>query len=55
MKKVIAALGIAGSVTGVLAWYEAHSSRPGAEALALQFRKEHAWIGAIAGVLALVA
>jgi hypothetical protein len=54
MKKVIAALGVASSVTGFLAWAEEHNSRPGAEVLAFQFRKEHAWIGAVAGVLVLL-
>jgi hypothetical protein len=54
MKKVIAALGIASSVTGFRAWAEEHSSRPDAEALAFQFKKEHAWIGAVAGVLVLL-
>lgn len=54
MKKIVAALSVAGSVTGFLAWAEEHNSRPGAAALAFQFKKEHAWIGAIAGVLTLV-
>ncbi len=54
MKKVVTALGVASSVTGFLAWAEEHSSRPGAEALAFQFKKEHAWIGAIVGVLVLL-
>lgn len=54
MKKVIAALSVASSVTGFLAWAEEHNSRPGAAALAFQFKKEHAWIGAVAGVLVLV-
>lgn len=54
MKKVLAALSIASSVTGFLAWIEEHNSRPGAKALAVQFKKEHAWIGAFAGVLVLL-
>jgi hypothetical protein len=53
MKKIAIALSVASSVTGFLAWVEAHSRRPGAEALALQFKKEHAWIGAVAGILVL--
>lgn len=54
MKKIISALSIAGSVTGLLAWAEEQSCRPGSATLAFQFKKEHAWIGAIAGVLVLV-
>lgn len=54
MKKIITALSVASSVTGFLAWAEEHNSRPGAAVLAWQFKKEHAWIGAIAGVLVLV-
>lgn len=54
MKKLISALGAASTVTGFLAWYEAQSGRPGADVLALQFKKEHAWIGAVAGVLVLI-
>lgn len=53
MKKITLALSVAGSITGILAWAEAHSRRPGAEALALQFKKEHAWVGAVAGILVL--
>ncbi len=52
MKKIMTALSVASSVTGFLAWVEAHSKRPG-EALALQFKKEHALIGAVAGILVL--
>lgn len=53
MKKIRTALSVAGFVTGFLAWAEAYSRRPGAEALALQLKKEHAWIGAVAGILVL--
>lgn len=54
MKKLITALGVASSVTGLLAWVEEHSRRPNAEALAFQFKREHAWIGAVSGVLVLL-
>lgn len=55
MKKIITALGVASSVTGLLAWAEERSSRPDAAALTFQFKREHAWIGVIVGMLVLVA
>jgi hypothetical protein len=54
MKRVIFAVGVASTITGVLAWIEEHNRRPGAELLALQFKKEHALLGAVAGILTLI-
>ncbi len=49
MKKLIVALGVASTITGVLAWIEEHNRRPGAELLAIQFKKEHALLGVAVG------
>lgn len=54
MKRLAIALGVASTITGVLAWIEDHNRRPGAELLALQFKKEHALLGAAAGILTLI-
>jgi len=54
MKRLVVALGVASTITGVLAWIEEHNRRPGAELLALQFKKEHALLGAAAGILTLI-
>lgn len=54
MKHIVAALSVAGSVAGFLAWFEEHSNRPGAQVLAFQLTKEHAWLGMIAGMLVLI-
>lgn len=54
MKKLIVALGVASTITGVLAWIEEHNRRPGAELLAIQFKKEHALLGVAVGVLTLI-
>jgi hypothetical protein len=51
MKTIMTALTVASSVTGFLALAEAQSKRQGAEAIALQFKKEHMWIGVFAGIL----
>ena len=54
MKRLVVALGVASTITGVLAWIEEHNRRPGAELLALQFKKEHALLGAAVGILTLI-
>lgn len=54
MKRIILAVGFASTITGVLAWLEERRQRPGADLLALQFKKEHAMLGVAFGILTLL-
>ena len=53
MRRIVVALGVASTITGLLAWIEEHNRRPGAKLLALRFEKEHALLGATVGILTL--
>ena len=55
MKRISTALGVASTITVVFAWIEEHNRRPGADLLALQFKREHALIGVALGLFTLIA